>query len=108
STLPGLGLKVLNYMTADFPTDRANYIEPAMHGFLVKHPDGRVYVHQGFQVSWLDLADTDAVEWWGASWRRALNDLGYDGGMLDLGRLIPPDSRPGECATGPQSPDRNP
>ena len=30
--------------------------------------------------------------WWGASWRRALADLGYDGGMLDLGELIPADA----------------
>jgi alpha-glucosidase (family GH31 glycosyl hydrolase) len=108
STLHGLGLKVLNYMTADFHTDRANYIEPAMHGFLVKHPDGRVYIHQGFQVGWLDLADLDAVEWWGASWRRALNDLGYDGGMLDLGELIPADSVLGDGSTGLQSHNRYP
>ena len=42
-----------------------------------------------FQVAWLDYTDPDAVLWWGASWRRALSDLGYDGGMLDLGELIP-------------------
>src|SRR5438094_7121281 len=35
------GFKVLNYFTADFHLDRPNYQEPAMHGFLVKRPDGR-------------------------------------------------------------------
>src|SRR5207248_11063965 len=37
TTLHGMGIKVLNYMTADFHTERANYNEPATHGFLVKH-----------------------------------------------------------------------
>ncbi len=108
STLHGIGFKVLNYLTADFHTDRANYAEPAGHGFLIKRADGRVYVHEGFQVAWLDLADPDAVNWWGASWRRALADLGYDGGMLDLGELIPPDSVLGDGTTGLQSHNRYP
>ncbi len=108
STLHGMGIKVLNYMTADFHTDRPNYNEPASHGFLVKHADGRVYIHEGFQVAWLDLADPDAVNWWAASWRRALVDLGYDGGMLDLGELIPGDSLLGDGTTGLQSHNRYP
>ncbi len=108
NALHGLGLKVLNYMTADFHTDRANYNEPAMHGFLVKRTDGRVYVHEGFQVAWLDLSDPDAVMWWGAAWRRALADLGYDGGMLDLGELIPADSVLGEGIPGIQGHNRYP
>jgi alpha-D-xyloside xylohydrolase len=108
STLHGMGFKVLNYMTADFHTDRPNYAEPAMHGFLVRRPDGRVYVHDGFQVAWLDLADPDAVLWWGAGWRRALADLGYDGGMLDLGELIPADSIMGDGIPGSQGHNRYP
>jgi alpha-glucosidase (family GH31 glycosyl hydrolase) len=107
-TLHGLGFKVLNYFTADFHVDRPNYQEPAMHGFLVNREDGRVYVHPGFQVAWLDYTDPDAVVWWGASWRRALNDLGYDGGMLDLGELIPPDAVLGDGSTGKQSHNRYP
>jgi len=103
-----MGIKVLNYMTADFHTDRSNYSEPALHGFLVKRQDGRVYVHQGFQVAWLDLSDPDAVNWWAASWRRALTDLGYDGGMLDLGELIPADSLLGDGTSGLQSHNRYP
>jgi alpha-D-xyloside xylohydrolase len=106
--LHGLGFKVLNYFTADFHVDRPNYQEPAMHGFLVKRPDGRVYVHPGFQVAWLDYADPDAVVWWTASWRRALSDLGYDGGMLDLGELIPPDALLADGSTGAQSHNRYP
>ena len=100
ATLHGLGFKVLNYFTADFHLERPNYQEPASHGFLVHRPDGRVYVHPGFQVAWLDLSDPDAVLWWTASWRRALVDLGYDGGMLDLGELIPADSILGDGSTG--------
>jgi alpha-glucosidase (family GH31 glycosyl hydrolase) len=108
STLHGLGFKALNYFTADFHTDRPNYQEPATHGFLIKRPDGRVYVHPGFQVAWLDLSDPDAVLWWTASWRRALVDLGYDGGMLDLGELIPADARLGDGTNGQASHNRYP
>jgi alpha-D-xyloside xylohydrolase len=108
AALHALGYKVLNYMTADFHTDRANYNEPASHGFLVRRPDGRVYVHDGFQVAWLDLADPDAVMWWAAAWRRAMADLGYDGGMLDLGELIPTDSVLGDGTPGVQGHNRYP
>src|SRR6266851_6379283 len=108
ATLHGRGLKVLNYFTADFHLDRSNYQEPAQHGFLVRRQDGRVYVHPGFQVAWLDLSDPDAVLWWAASWRRALTDLGYDGGMLDLGELIPADSAFADGTTGLQSHNRYP
>jgi alpha-glucosidase (family GH31 glycosyl hydrolase) len=103
-----LGFKVLNYFTADFHLDRPNYQEPASHGFLVKRPDGRVYVHPGFQVAWLDYSDPDAVLWWTASWRRALEVLGYDGGMLDLGELIPPDAALADGSSGLQSHNRYP
>jgi alpha-D-xyloside xylohydrolase len=108
TTLHGLGFKVLNYFTADFHLDRPNYQEPAVHGFLIKRQDGRVYVHQGFQVAWLDLSDPDAALWWGASWRRALVDLGYDGGMLDLGELIPADAALADGSSGLKSHNRYP
>jgi len=107
-TLHGLGFKVLNYFTADFHLDRRNYTEPASHGFLVKRQDGRVYVHPAFQVAWLDYSDPDAVLWWTAAWRRALNDLGYDGGMLDLGELIPADAALADGSSGQQSHNRYP
>jgi alpha-D-xyloside xylohydrolase len=107
-TLHRLGMKALNYFTADFHTNRPNYGEPAAHGFLIKHPDRRTYIHPGFNVAWLDLADPDAVVWWAATWRRALADLGYDGGMLDLGELIPVDSVLGDGSTGLQSHNRYP
>ncbi|MBV9579463.1 MAG: hypothetical protein JO057_12820, partial [Chloroflexi bacterium] len=107
-TLHGLGFKVLNYFTADFHTDRPNYQEPASHGFLVKRQDGRDYVHPDFQVSWLDVTDPDAVLWWGRSWQRALGDLGYDGGMLDLGELIPGDASLADGTSGLQTHNRYP
>jgi alpha-glucosidase (family GH31 glycosyl hydrolase) len=106
--LHDLGFKVLNYLTADFHLDRPNYGEPALHGFLVRRADGRPYIHPGFQVAWLDYSDPDAVLWWGASWRRALEDLGYDGGMLDLGELIPADALLADGTSGLQSHNRYP
>ncbi|MGI9145083.1 MAG: TIM-barrel domain-containing protein [Chloroflexota bacterium] len=108
ATLHALGIKALNYFTADFHLDRPNYQEPASHGFLVKRPDGRVYIHPSFEVAWLDLSDPDAVLWWGASWRRALNELGYDGGMLDLGELIPADAALSDGTSGLKSHNRYP
>jgi alpha-D-xyloside xylohydrolase len=108
ATLHARGFKVLNYFTADFHLDRSNYQEPALHGFLLKRQDGRVYVHPAFQVAWLDYTDPDAVLWWGTSWRRALSDLGYDGGMLDLGELTPADASYADGTTGLQSHNRYP
>jgi len=108
STLHGLGFKVLNYFTADFHTDRSNFQEPASHGFLVRRQDGRIYVHPDFQVAWLDYTDPDTTVWWSGSWRRALNALGYDGGMLDLGELIPSDANLADGTTGLQSHNRYP
>lgn len=106
--LHDLGFKVLNYFTADFHLDRFNYLEPASHGFLVRRADGRPYIHPGFQVAWIDYTDPDAVLWWGASWQRAMSGLGYDGGMLDLGELIPPDAWMADGTTGMQSHNRYP
>ncbi|MBV9329459.1 MAG: glycoside hydrolase family 31 protein [Chloroflexi bacterium] len=107
-TLHNLGFKVLNYFTADFHTDRPNFLEPASHGFLVRRADGRIYVHPDFQVAWLDYTDPDTSVWWSASWRRALNDLGYDGGMLDLGELIPADASLADGTSGLQTHNRYP
>jgi alpha-glucosidase (family GH31 glycosyl hydrolase) len=108
STLHGLGFKVLNYFTADFHTDRPNFQEPASHGFLVRRTDGRIYVHPDFQVAWLDFTDPDTSVWWSGTWRRALADLGYDGGMLDLGELIPADASLADGTSGLQTHDRYP
>jgi alpha-D-xyloside xylohydrolase len=108
SALHRLGIKVLNYFTADFHLDRTNFQEPAQHGFLIKRQDGRVYLHPAFQVAWIDYTDPDAVLWWRASWRRALSTLGYDGGMLDLGELIPADASMGDGSSGLQSHNRYP
>ena len=107
-TLHGLGFKVMNYFTADFHVDRLNYQEPASHGFLIRHQDGRVYIHPDFNVAWVDYTDPDASVWWSASWHRALSDLGYDGGMLDLGELIPADASFADGTTGMQTHNRYP
>jgi alpha-glucosidase (family GH31 glycosyl hydrolase) len=107
-TLHGLGYKVLNYFTADFHTDRPNYQEPAAHGFLIHRQDGRVYIHPDFNVAWLDFTDPDASVWWSESWRRALSELGYDGGMLDLGELIPADASFADGTSGKETHNRYP
>src|SRR5207302_10040621 len=85
-----------------------NFQEPAIHGFLVKRQDGRVYLDPRFDIGWLDLSDPDAALWWQASWKRALDDLGYDGGMLDLGELIPADAVFADGSSGQQSHNRYP
>lgn len=107
-TLHAMGFKALNYFTADFHTDRPNFQEPASHGFLVRRQDGRIYVHPDFQVAWLDYTDPDTSVWWSASWARALIDLGFDGGMLDLGELIPADASLADGTSGLQTHNRYP
>jgi alpha-D-xyloside xylohydrolase len=92
TALHHLGLKALTYFKADFHLDRLGYDEPARLGFLARQADGHPYVHHRFPVSWLDFTNSRAVEWWGRLWRRALVDLNYDGGMLDVGEILPADA----------------
>jgi alpha-glucosidase (family GH31 glycosyl hydrolase) len=108
AALHRLGYKALNYLTADFHLDRPNYNEPASHGFFVKQADGRPYIHKDFRESWLDFSDPDAVDWWSISWHRAMDTLGWDGGMLDLGELIPTDAVLADGTTGARSHNRYP
>ncbi|GAC1314725.1 MAG: hypothetical protein NVSMB2_04660 [Chloroflexota bacterium] len=108
SALHALGMKALNYFSADYHLERSNYNEPASHAFLVRRADGRVYVHPAFNIGWLDLTDPDAVLWWSQGWTRALSDLGYDGGMLDLGELLPADAVLADGSTGLESHNRYP
>ena len=103
-----LGFKALNYLTADYHLEQPNYADPASHGFLVKQADGRPYVQARFKESWLDFSSREAVSWWGATWRRTLGELGYDGGMLDLGELIPVDARFADGSTGAEMHNRFP
>ncbi len=108
AALHRLGLKALNYFTADFHLGRASYSEAAGHGFLVKRDNGRAYLHPEFQISWLDFTDPDAVDWWQRLWDRALVALGFDGGMLDLGELIPEDATFADATTGLATHNRYP
>ena len=108
SALHQLGFKALTYFSPDLHTDRTNYGEAEQASVLVQDAAGRPYLHPGFQISWLDLTNPSAVEWWQERWRRALDELGYDGGMLDLGELLPADARFADGTTGAQTHNRYP
>jgi alpha-D-xyloside xylohydrolase len=103
-----LGLKALTYFKADFHVDRPNYDEPARLGFLAKQADGQPQVHPRFPASWLDFTNPRTVDWWGRLWQRALGDLGYDGGMLDVGEILPPDAYLADGTRGAETHNRYP
>jgi alpha-D-xyloside xylohydrolase len=103
-----LGLKVLTYFKADFHLDRPGYDEPARLGFLVRRADGQPYTHLRFPVSWLDFSNPRAVDWWGTLWQRALMDLGYGGGMLDVSEILPADAYLADGTRGAESHNRYP
>jgi alpha-glucosidase len=88
-----MGYRLYGYFTPDFHPDRASYAEPDAAGYLVHSPQGGSYRHPQYDVSWLDFTNPDAVAWWQTGVRRALVDLNLDGGMLDLGELLPEDAR---------------
>src|SRR5207247_10788420 len=89
--LHGLGFKLYGYFTLHFHPDRASYAEPDAAGYLVRSPGGGSYRHPQYDVSWLDFTNPDATAWWQAKVQRALVELDLDGGMLDLGELLPAD-----------------
>ena len=86
-----LGYKALTYFKADFDFDRPGWETAAARGYLVHRPNGDVWEHPRFPAALLDFTNPGAQVWWGELWRRGLNDLGYDGGMLDVGEILPDD-----------------
>ncbi|MCC7104053.1 MAG: glycoside hydrolase family 31 protein, partial [Chloroflexi bacterium] len=102
------GFKALAYNTADFHLGTPAYQFPANLGFFIRGTDGRPYLHQGYLISWIDFTNPGAVNWWGLLWRRALGDLGFDGGMLDLGELTPEDAVYANGQTGQTMHNRYP
>ncbi|MDP8922888.1 MAG: DUF2079 domain-containing protein, partial [Chloroflexota bacterium] len=103
-----LGIKALNYFKADFHADRPGYDEPAGLGHLVRRSNGEPYVHPLFPASWLDFTSPRATTWWRDRWERALTTLGYDGGMLDVGEILPEDAHMWDGTRGAQSHNRYP
>ncbi|MFN0072990.1 MAG: glycoside hydrolase family 31 protein [Chloroflexota bacterium] len=81
---------------------------PAERGYLVKGPDGQPLQHDRFPVTWLDFTNSAAVDWWRGLWQRALGDLGYDGGMLDVGEILPTEALLADGTTGAQTHNRYP
>jgi alpha-D-xyloside xylohydrolase len=99
-SLHATGFKVLAYKNPDLHVRRATRPTPETERYLVRDTSGRAYVHPHHEVAWVDFTNHEAVAWWGRAWRRALVDLGFDGGMLDLGELVPEDARYADGSDG--------
>jgi alpha-D-xyloside xylohydrolase len=102
------GIKALTYFKADFHLDRHGWETPMERGFLVKGSNGGPLVHDRFPVTWLDFTNTGAVTWWKNLWQRALVDLGFDGGMLDVGEMLPASAILADGSSGLQTHNRYP
>jgi alpha-glucosidase (family GH31 glycosyl hydrolase) len=108
AALHDLGFKALTYFSPDLHTDRTNYGDAEQDGVLVQDATGEPYLHPTFRTSWLDFTNPSAAAWWEERFRRSLGELGYDGGMLDLGELLPADARFADGSTGREGHNRYP
>jgi alpha-glucosidase len=93
SKLRNLGFRPLGYFSPDFRPERKSYAAAASGGYLIKGPDAKPWVHPQFNISMLDDANPEAVAWWrDGPLHRAIVDLGFDGGMYDVGEAVPVDA----------------
>ncbi len=88
------GYRVLGYFSPDFRPERTSFQRANQLGALVRGADGKSWVHPLYGIGLIDATNARAVEWWqNGPIRRALSDLGFDGGMVDLGEAVPLDAR---------------
>lgn len=89
-----MGFRPLAYFSPDFRPERSSYAAAARQGFLVKGKDGKPWVSPLYKISNIDATNPAAMAWWRDNLlRRALVDLGFDGGMFDLGEAVPADAQ---------------
>jgi alpha-glucosidase (family GH31 glycosyl hydrolase) len=92
--LRAMGFRPLGYFGPDFRPERQSRAQADRLGFLVRGADGTSWVHPLYGISLIDATNPKAVEWWtNVAFKRAFVDLGFDGGMLDLGEAIAPDTQ---------------
>lgn len=95
--LRALGYRPLGYFGPDVRTQWAQHARAVAAGALVRGADGKPWVHPTYAISLIDATNPAAVEWWRRDpLKRAMVDLGFDGGMLDLGEAVPADARFGD------------
>jgi alpha-glucosidase (family GH31 glycosyl hydrolase) len=89
-----LGYRPLGYFSSDFRPERKSYGQAAGQGFLVRGANGKPWLSPLYKISLLDATNPEAVRWWQqVPLKRALVDLGFDGGMFDLGEAVPIDAQ---------------
>jgi alpha-glucosidase (family GH31 glycosyl hydrolase) len=93
--LHGSGLKVLGYLNPFIYPGWAGYDQAQGNGYLVRTADGQVYLQKWTfgQRAYLDFTYPQAVQWWQDRVRYALEEVGFDGAMLDFGEEAPSNGR---------------
>jgi alpha-glucosidase (family GH31 glycosyl hydrolase) len=92
--LRAMGYRPLGYFGPDARPEWRHFAHAAERGYLVRGRDDAPWVHPTHGISLLDFLRPEAVHWWqGGPLARALTDLGFDGGMLDLGEAVPAEAR---------------
>jgi alpha-glucosidase (family GH31 glycosyl hydrolase) len=98
-----MGYRSLGYFGPDVRPEWGEYAAASAAGALMRGADGKTWVHPRYNISLIDALNPRAVEWWQrVPLKRALVDLDFDGGMLDLGEAVPLDARFGD-ATGAEA-----
>jgi len=92
--LAARGVRTLAYIAPHLAMEGRLFSEASLNGFLVKKPEGGVYLSDmgGFMAGHIDLTSSKARNWFREIIKNNILALGFSGYLADLGSFLPGDA----------------